>query len=181
MDIFNIAVFVLSLGTIFAQIFIVLVLFFIFVPQLRKQKQIKKFLSFIRENSFLFAFWVALSSIVGSLFFSDVASLLPCELCWKQRILMFPQSLMFGLAVWKKEKVIADYSILLSAIGICYSIYHYTLQMIPRDTSTCATSSFLSNCSEKLIFQFGYITIPMMTATAFALLLLFMLIHKKLK
>jgi len=78
MDIFNIAVFVLSLGTIFAQIFIVLVLFFIFVPQLRKQKQIKKFLSFIKENSFLFAFWVALSSIVGSLFFSDVASLLPC-------------------------------------------------------------------------------------------------------
>ncbi|MCF6276369.1 MAG: disulfide bond formation protein B [Candidatus Magasanikbacteria bacterium] len=181
MDIYNTAVTVLSVGTILAQVFIVLVLIFIFVPPLHKQKQVKKFLKFLKERSFLLAFGVALSSIVGSLFFSDVASLLPCELCWKQRILMFPQSLLFGLAVWKKEKVIADYSTLLSAIGILYSIYHYTLQMLPRDITTCDTSSFLSSCSEKLIFEFGYITIPMMTATAFALLLLFMLIHKKLK
>jgi disulfide bond formation protein DsbB len=178
MNFFENSITIMALGTVFMQVFAVVTILMLVIPQLHKQKQVKKYLAFIKDKAFFLAFLSSLSAVLGSLFFSDVASLLPCELCWKQRIFMYPQIFLFGVAVWKKEKVIADYSIVLSIVGLFFSVYHYVLQMLPKDFSTCETSSFLSNCSEKLIFKFGYITIPMMSMTVFSLLLLFMIIHK---
>ncbi|MFQ5409937.1 MAG: disulfide bond formation protein B, partial [Anaerolineales bacterium] len=36
---------------------------------------------------------VALSAMLGSLYFSEVAGFVPCKLCWYQRILMYPLTL----------------------------------------------------------------------------------------
>src|SRR5215471_12279989 len=41
----------------------------------------------------LWAAWViALGATLGSLYFSQIANFVPCELCWFQRIAMYPMS-----------------------------------------------------------------------------------------
>lgn len=42
------------------------------------------------ENSLLFIWLVSLVATLGSLYFSEVRGYEPCELCWYQRILMYP-------------------------------------------------------------------------------------------
>jgi hypothetical protein len=44
------------------------------------------------------AFGVALVSTLGSLYLSEVARLIPCTLCWYQRIAMYPLALLLGIA-----------------------------------------------------------------------------------
>ena len=48
-------------------------------------------IKFFLDNGILFAFLIALVSMLGSLYFSEIARLEPCELCWFQRIFMYPQ------------------------------------------------------------------------------------------
>ena len=44
-----------------------------------------------RSWRLLFSAWlVAMAATLGSLFFSEVMELVPCVLCWYQRIFMFP-------------------------------------------------------------------------------------------
>ncbi|MBI3559387.1 disulfide bond formation protein B, partial [Candidatus Gottesmanbacteria bacterium] len=44
------------------------------------------------SNKFLayFSWFVATVATAGSLYFSEIARLTPCVLCWYQRILMYP-------------------------------------------------------------------------------------------
>jgi hypothetical protein len=44
------------------------------------------------------AFLVSSVATAGSLFFSEIAGFVPCELCWYQRICMYPLSLIDTLA-----------------------------------------------------------------------------------
>ena len=44
------------------------------------------------------AFVVAAVATGGSLFFSEIAHFVPCELCWYQRICMYPLSILTLLA-----------------------------------------------------------------------------------
>lgn len=117
---------------------------------------------------------VAFVATCGSLYFSDVALWTPCKLCWYQRIFMYPQVFLLGLALWRKDRNIARYILLLSVIGAGIALWHYGEQVgaalfpavidpnVPCDTSgvSCASTPF---------FHFGYITIPMMALTAFVL------------
>ncbi|MFB6177736.1 MAG: disulfide bond formation protein B, partial [Halobaculum sp.] len=41
---------------------------------------------------------VALVATAGSLYFSEVMGLIPCELCWVQRILMYPLVVVLAVA-----------------------------------------------------------------------------------
>lgn len=136
-------------------------------------------LSFFPRKAILFSFIVALIATLGSLFFSEIAGFEPCKLCWFQRILMYPQVILLAIAFLKKDKNIADYSIALSTIGAVIAAYHYYLQVGGTQIFPCSTVGYSVSCSQKFILQFGYITIPMMSLTAF-LLILFFMINKKM-
>ena len=44
-----------------------------------------------RRESFLFIAWAAsVIAMFGSLYFSEIRQYEPCELCWYQRIVMYP-------------------------------------------------------------------------------------------
>src|SRR3989338_190832 len=75
------------------------------------------------------AFLVALFATLGSLFYSEIAHYTPCLLCWYQRIFKYPQVFLLGLGLVKRDKNIADYSLLLSVIGGILAAYHYLLQL----------------------------------------------------
>jgi len=115
------------------------------------------------------AFAVVVMATAGSLFYSEVAGYEPCKLCWFQRIFMYPQVLLLGIALVKKDRSAARYALLLSAIGAVIAGYHYLLQLGVAPALPCSAVGYSVSCSQRFVMQFGYITIPMMALTAFAL------------
>ena len=131
-------------------------------------------LKFFGDNAILFSFIVAATAMGGSLFYSEVAGFEPCTLCWYQRILMYPQVFLLGLALLRKERVIIPYSICLSAVGAGIAGYHYLLEIGVVPELPCAATGYSAACSQRFVLNLGYITIPMMAFSAFILILLFM-------
>ena len=125
------------------------------------------------------AFLVALIATLGSLFYSEVAHFTPCTLCWYQRIFMYPQAVLFGLALWKKDRGIAVYGLVLSVIGALLALYHYLLQLGVAPELPCAAIGYSAACSQRFVMTFGYITIPLMALTAFLLIMVSMISLKK--
>ncbi len=127
----------------------------------------------LRRNYFLFGLIVSFVAMFGSLFYSEIMGFTPCVLCWYQRIFMYPQAFMFAFALWKKDRGIVPYSILLSIIGGMIAAYHYVFQIgLIGGSAICDIVGYSVSCSETFFTNLGYITIPMMSLTAFVLLII---------
>ena len=83
----------------------------------------------VSRYAMLVGMYFAAVVVASSLFYSEVLGVLPCGLCWLQRVFLYPQAVLFAVAVWKRERVIASYSIVLSAFGAIIALYHQYLQM----------------------------------------------------
>src|SRR4051794_41599255 len=70
------------------------------------------------------AFVVAAIATGGSLFLSDVAGFVPCEMCWYQRICMYPLSLLTLFLAVHRDNRAARYLLPFPVIGAGGSIYH---------------------------------------------------------
>ena len=69
--------------------------------------------------------------MAGSLYFSEVAGLVPCVLCWYQRIAMYPLAILLTLAAVRGDQSFRPYAATLAAIGALIAAYHVALQRIP--------------------------------------------------
>ncbi len=165
----------LSILSITAQLIIGLV---IAAKIFRKNKLSERFMKLIGKNVLFISFIVALIAMSGSLFYSEIAGYEPCKLCWYQRILMYPLVIIFGIALWKKDNLVRRYAIPLSVIGIAIASYHYALQLGLVDSSSCSAISGAVSCAKTYTMNYGYITIPMMALSAFALIFALMAISK---
>lgn len=97
-----------------------------------------------------------------------------CPLCWWQEIFLYPQVILFGMAAWKKDSYIAEYSIALSVFGACVALYQHVLQMLPHGSLPCPATGTVS-CGTRILFEFGYVTYPLMAFALFCLLIVLML------
>lgn len=177
----NVILFLLALLTVLGDALLLWFLTDWVFTRLFKKKHIlvPKFLvSFLSNNSLTLAFLVALFSTLASLFLSEIAQFPPCKFCWFQRIFMYPQVILLGIATIQNDFSVKTYSIPLSVIGLSIAIYHYILQVVPLSTSC---SNEVVNCALKQFTFFGYITIPVMSATGFGLILLLMMLQKRIK
>ena len=138
----------------------------------------KTFLDFVGKYAVLLSFIVALTATLGSLFYSEIAGFEPCKLCWFQRIFMYPQVILLGLALWKKDQNIINYILGLSLPGAIIAGYHYLLQLGVVPPLACSTIGYSVSCSQRFVMSFDYITIPLMAFSAFLLLILLQLIKK---
>ena len=125
------------------------------------------------------AFLVALGATLGRLFYSEIAGYEPCKLCWFQRIFLYPQTILLGIALWKKDPGIARYIFALSVIGAVIAGYHYLLQIGVAPELPCAAVGYSVSCSQRFVLQFGYITIPLMAFTAFLLNAILAFAHRR--
>lgn len=115
-------------------------------------------------------FGVSLAASLMTLFYSDVLGVEPCPLCWWQRIFLYPQILLAGIAAWKKDASVTLYLIPLSIAGFLVALYHHALQMLPGSGLPCPAVGV--SCAQRILFEFGYITFPLMAVTLFAFLIL---------
>lgn len=132
-------------------------------------------------NLLFFAWAIAVTATLGSLYFSEVMQYEPCELCWYQRILMYPLVIVLGIASVKRDAGAALYSMVFSGIGVLVSLYHYLIQKV----------SFLANqapecgrvpCTGEYVNLMGFITIPFMAFISFSMILISsMVLYRKVK
>lgn len=133
--------------------------------------------TFVARRGTVIVLLVSSAATALTLFYSEVIGFPPCPLCWWQRIFMFPQVVLAGVAIRKKEHV-ADYSIALSIIGLGVALYHHALQMFPAGSLPCPAQGEVS-CAQVLLLEFGYVTFPMLAATLFAFLIVVMLFVRR--
>jgi disulfide bond formation protein DsbB len=132
-------------------------------------------LEWIRRLLWGYELWAAfvVSSIAtgGSLFFSEIAGFVPCELCWYQRICMYPLSIITLLAAIRGDFRVARYLLPLPIVGAGVSVYHLLVENgVVAQSSACLVSA-PGGCATKWIDRFGYVTIPTLALTAFVLLI----------
>lgn len=111
-------------------------------------------------------------TVLGSLYMSKILQLPPCELCWYQRLFIFPLPVLLTVSLVMKRKGVADYVISLAALGIPLSAYHYMVQMTQASTS-CSTAI---SCDSVQIQKFGFVTVPWMSLTFFLSVIVLMLL-----
>ena len=117
------------------------------------------------------AFLVASIATGGSLFFSEIVGFPPCELCWYQRICMYPLSIVALLAAGGGDFRVARYLLPLPVVGAGVSVYHLLVENGVVGESSACLASAPGGCGVKWIDEFGYVTIPTLALTAFLLLL----------
>jgi disulfide bond formation protein DsbB len=122
------------------------------------------------------AFVVAALGTGGSLFFSDIAHFVPCELCWFQRICMYPLSITTLLAALAGDHRVARYLLPLPVVGAGVSVYHILVENGVVEQAKACLVSAPGGCATKWINEFGYMTIPTLALTGFALLTGFLLL-----
>jgi disulfide bond formation protein DsbB len=130
------------------------------------------------NNYLLYLAWfIALVSMVGSLFFSEVMELPPCVLCWYQRIAMYPLVLIIGIGIISRDSRVKSYALPLCLSGLAIAIYHNLLYYGLLADSIIPCKEGIS-CTSKQIEWLGFITIPLMALTAFILIFLSLLFYK---
>ena len=133
----------------------------------------------LRLNSSLpYTAWtIALVSVLGSLFFSEVMQLPPCVLCWYQRIAMYPLVLIIGTGILLRDRRLKAYALPFSLIGLAISIYHNLLYygVISQAITPCTEGV---PCNAVQIEWLGFITIPLMGLAAFLTITLCLLIYR---
>lgn len=167
---------ILSILVILVQIDILIVLIAWMMSRFGKQENI--IVKYALNWGLPLAFLTALVATGGSLFYSEVAGYEPCTLCWYQRILMYPQVIILGLALWKKNDAVVDQSLVLSLIGIAIATYQYLGQISVVELLPCSAIGYSVSCSKTFVMNYGYITIPMMALTGFTYIFVLMLVKK---
>ena len=116
----------------------------------------------------IFAAWlIAGSSTLGALFFGEVMQLPTCNLCWYQRIFMFPLALILPIGLFPLDRKVVRYALPLAVSGWLFAFFHLLLiaGVIPEDLKPCTQGV---PCSEKVIEWFGFVTIPLLSVAAFS-------------
>jgi hypothetical protein len=121
------------------------------------------------ERGLLALAWItALVASAGSLYYSEVAGLPPCLLCWYQRIAMYPLVLVLGVGAVTADGRAWRYGLPLSVAGLLIAVYHVIIQYRPAlDVVTCDAAA---PCTVRYVAAFGFVSIPVMAASGFLLI-----------
>lgn len=128
---------------------------------------------------------IVLLAIGGALVY-QLAYLTPvCELCWWQRIFLFPIAIIALVAAWYRTKEAHVMVGILAVLGLFYAVYHYYYHFQGLVLGNvlalpCSSGGLLPACTDSPILTFGFVTIPFMGILVFTnLLLLAFFVHQK--
>ncbi len=107
---------------------------------------------------------IAAVATAGSLYYSEVAGYPPCEMCWYQRICMYGLVPVLAVALARRDRWGGWYALPLAVAGLGLSVYHYQLQLLPDQGSTCDVAA---PCTYQWVDTFGFVSIPFMAGCGF--------------
>jgi len=120
--------------------------------------------------SLLFAVWILVAiATLGSLFFSEVMGIPVCELCWYQRIAMYPLVAILALGLFPYDPGVVRYAVALASVGWLIALYQLLLVIgiIPESAQPCVQGI---PCSETHISILGFLNIPTFSFLSFTLI-----------
>jgi disulfide bond formation protein DsbB len=123
----------------------------------------------VAPQSVTFAWIVATVATLGSLYYSERAGFVPCELCWYQRIVMYPLVIVLGVAVLRRDRAVWITTSVFVAIGAPLSLYHWLVERVPafEESSSCSATA---PCSAPWFEKLGFVTLAWMAMSAFLLI-----------
>lgn len=158
-----------GLGVITLQIFSVVALVLLFTTKENR------FLDFIKKHFLLIGFLISFSALAVSEVYSEIIGWVPCLRCWIDRIFIFPQAIIFAIAMWKKDRTVWLYSLGLTLFGLANAVYHLYIYYFNEGLEPCDASGV--SCVQRLVSEFGgYISIPMNALSGFVALLVLVII-----
>jgi disulfide bond formation protein DsbB len=113
--------------------------------------------------------WIVASvTTLGSLYYSEHAGFVPCELCWYQRILMYPLVIVLGVAALRRDRTVWITAGAFVVLGAPLSLYHWLVERVPAfESSSCSAST---PCSAPWFEKLGFVTLAWMAMSAFLLI-----------
>jgi disulfide bond formation protein DsbB len=139
-----------------------------------KSRLLKK----IRLHSHLIIAITFISSALVSLIYEFGFGYEPCLLCWYQRIAIFGIALLSLTGDIRRNRTLQKQVLLFSLLGLGVALLHNYIDIIPSGIDICGAGP---SCLKRYIYEFGYITIPMMSLTLLlsgSVLSLFLIQHK---
>ena len=113
---------------------------------------------------------IVAASLVGSLFYSEVAGFSACLLCWIIRVLVYPQLLLLGAYLYKPQRRLLWITFVMSVLATVVSAYQVSLQSGGAAIINCAIVQSLGSCETEYFRVFGYVTIASMSLLSTAAL-----------
>jgi disulfide bond formation protein DsbB len=139
--------------------------------------------NFIPKIILYYIFIISFTSSFFTLVYSEYFGIIPCALCWFERIFMYPTVFISFLAILKKDfEKSVFYIFIFSIFGGLISLYHHILQITASRTSHLPCPASSGDCAKMIIFEYGHITFPFMAFVAFtnfALVITFYYLLKK--
>ncbi len=112
------------------------------------------------------AWLVAVAATAGALFIGEVMGMVPCTLCWYQRIAMFPLALVLGMACLAEDRRGAVYALPLALAGAAIALYHTLLVagIVPKAWVPCGPGV---SCADQKLDILDGLQIPWLSLAAF--------------
>ncbi|HDR4764756.1 TPA: disulfide oxidoreductase [Bacillus thuringiensis] len=133
----------------------------------------------IRKYHIFCAWTIATSAMLISLFFSEWMKLPPCDLCWYQRMAIYPLVLILGIGMYRRYPHVSTYAFPFACIGLILSVYQITIQTFPA--SEMKICSVGVPCTEDYLNLFGFISIPMLSFVGFLAIIVLLYIKPNSK
>jgi len=116
--------------------------------------------------------WLAVGTIIaavatgGSLWLSFGLGLVPCELCWYQRVLMYPLVVVLGVATIERRPLVYRTALPLALGGVVLAAFHSWIQYA-ADPLSCTSGEISCGIVQ---YRIGGLTVPNLSLIAFVLL-----------
>jgi disulfide bond formation protein DsbB len=116
------------------------------------------------------ALLAAMIATAGSLFFSEVLGWIPCELCWYQRILMYPLTVILSIGILRGDRKMYLYALPLALAGIGVSLYHYLVVMLIVPPPACTGAIPCAFDYINIPGALSFVKVPFLALTAFSII-----------
>jgi len=137
----------------------------------------RSIISFLEHNAALFVFAIASIAFAGSLI-AEWSGVIPCELCWFQRICLYPLIPITLVGMIRHDRNLPWYVIPLSIIGSIVALYQYLLYTGIIDESLAPCSIGVS-CTQELPTYLGFFNLINLSFLAFVTITVLMIISAR--
>ncbi|WP_246520225.1 disulfide bond formation protein B [Microvirga arabica] len=124
--------------------------------------------------AYLFAAWIiALAATAGALFIGEVMGQTPCNLCWHQRVFMFPLAVILAVATFREDTGIWRYGLPIAGLGWLIAAFHSLLYagIIPEAIKPCGQGPSCSSADMTVLgLPLPYLSLAAFTAIAVLLI-----------
>lgn len=122
-----------------------------------------------RNGLWLFFAWmIAVAATLTALFIGEIVGQTPCDLCWFQRIFMFPLAIILGIAAFRSDSSIKFYALPLVGLGAAIAFFHTLIYfgLIEEAIVPCTRSG--PSCAGEAMTILAGVPLPLASLIAFA-------------